>query len=410
MNANKPVLVITCHAWFGDMVGGSFKVATEQAIDLAKRGFRVCYVCSSSTESHTEDVREIEGVEVWSYPPPQARSPSLSNIRCHVNSTRDLIERISKTGHIAAIGGHTPLQFRGAIAATKRIGCANLIYHLHSPFHEELKAQWESKSFTLKQRAALFLAQQIERHNLRNATQVQCFSDFSKSLIKQIAGESVSRKTLVAPGWVDCSRFKTVPNRDEARSQLSKVWKTGKKIFFTLRRLEPRMGMQTLCEAAKLLSESRNDFRVVIGGAGSQSESLKRYVADAHLEEIVFLPGRLSDAEVELAYSAADCFVLPTTALECFGLIILESWANNLPVISSKVGAIPELVRQQQGEWMFDAGDARQLAERMALFLDGQLVTQTSLTELAEQYDSETGLNRLFEGCYSQFQTELVAS
>ena len=46
-----------------------------------------------------------------------------------------------------------------------------------------------------------------------------------------------------------------------------------------------------------------------------------------------------------LWYEAADLFVLPTTALECFGLITMEAFAHGCPVLSTDAAAVPESMR-----------------------------------------------------------------
>ena len=105
------------------------------------------------------------------------------------------------------------------------------------------------------------------------------------------------------------------------------------------------------------------------------------------LDPYVEFLGRISDEQLPLCYGASNCFVLPTRALECFGLIVLESFATETPVIASRVAAIPELVSVQGESWLFEPGNAQQLADRMLRFLGQELKGPAGLRNFASQFD-----------------------
>jgi glycosyltransferase involved in cell wall biosynthesis len=82
-----------------------------------------------------------------------------------------------------------------------------------------------------------------------------------------------------------------------------------------------------------------------------------------------------------LAYAACDAFVLPTAALEGFGIIALEVLASGRPVLATPVGGIPEILEQVEPKWMAGGSDARSIAQVLRQFLDGNL-PQHSAREL----------------------------
>ena len=158
------------------------------------------------------------------------------------------------------------------------------------------------------------------------------------------------------------------------------------------------MGLDLLVEAARILREQRHRFRIIIGGSGSAEESLRGQIASANLQNHVFLIGRIADGQLPLCFAAADCFVLPTRALECFGLIVLESFATGTPVIATPVGAIPELVSQQGDNWLAADATAPAIADRIACFLRRELAWERdSLRQIAEDYSAEKGMQRMCE-------------
>jgi glycosyltransferase involved in cell wall biosynthesis len=147
------------------------------------------------------------------------------------------------------------------------------------------------------------------------------------------------------------------------------------------------MGLETLVDACQMLAQRGLKFRTLIGGGGPLRESLQERIHAAGLQESVRLIGRLPEEQLADCYAAADCFVLPTKALECFGLIVLEAFACNTPVIASNVAAIPELAERQGREWMFEPGDVKQLADRMQAFLEQRLTPTVDLRAVAMEYD-----------------------
>lgn len=387
-------MLIACHAWFRDQIGGSQKIATDLAEYLAAQGRRVCYVCGAPGPRPENPTIE-RGVEVWRYPLPKARSPHPANLLGHVLGTYRLARRILRTGRVACVNGHTPLQFLGAsLAAGRR--CACRVYSVHSPFAEELEAGWTGGPRRLRQRIARAAARGIESVNCRRATRVQVYSRFTASLIEKHHGPKVAAKTAVSPGWVDVDRFRPIDDPQAARSRLGGPWATRGPVFLSVRRLEARMGLDDLVQAAALLRGQGFSFRLLIGGSGPLAETLRREICEARLEDTVFLLGRIPEADLPLCYAAADCFVLPTRALECFGLIILESYACGVPVIATPVGAIPELVERHGREWLAAGTDSKAIADRMGAFLRRELAADPGRPRaLAEEYRAECGLESL---------------
>jgi glycosyltransferase involved in cell wall biosynthesis len=72
-----------------------------------------------------------------------------------------------------------------------------------------------------------------------------------------------------------------------------------------------------------------------------------------------FLPALLADAEV---------VVVPSIVPETFSIVAREAFACGLPVIASNIGALPEAIRDGEDGWLFEPGDANQLAELLSRF------------------------------------------
>jgi glycosyltransferase involved in cell wall biosynthesis len=68
--------------------------------------------------------------------------------------------------------------------------------------------------------------------------------------------------------------------------------------------------------------------------------------------------GYLQGEELWSAFASADIFVFPS-AMESFGLVLIEAMASGLPVVTSRVGGVDDMVRSGVNGYVFNVGDVR---------------------------------------------------
>lgn len=412
----KRHILVVAHAWYGDTIGGSFRLASEFAEHLVDAGHRVTYVCCAPDRAEREiaeagphiargepccpanahqatNLDESGSVRILRYPASTRRRLGLGRLRYHVRQTSRLVREVHQGEPVDCLSGHSPLQFLGAIKPLRGQD-VHRVFTVHSPFDDELLSNSESNRPGLPLRLAASVARWVDRKNVLGADRVQTDSKYTLDVMGQKHGVAARNKGVVAPGWVDTDQFRPIADRHSERRNLGSMWDTETPIFFTLRRLERRMGLDGLVQAARQLRRTGRRFRVLIGGDGSLRRELQAMIDDLDLRDTVHMLGRIPAELVSRYYASADCFVLPTRALECFGLIALEAFAANTPVIASDVAAIPEIVARQGVGWLFSPGDADSLATRMRQFLDGQLVVTENLRAIAEEYNREKVLQK----------------
>jgi glycosyltransferase involved in cell wall biosynthesis len=363
-------VIVAAQGWHDEQPGGANKLPTDFARFLAARGHHVSYV-TPSTEIGIGGPEVVDGVELYRYPAPRATSPSVRNVTAHWRLTRSTVDQVSRAMPVRALLGHAPLQY---LAASGRIADdVRRCYGVHSPFEAELR-EGATGVPTLKQRASWRGARWIERRLLRRSDVVHYHSTFTKKYMEEHYPSATRGKGVVLPGWVDDDRFRPPStSRDELRRRLGAPWVAGCPTFFTLRRLVPRMGLDTLLEAAAQLANVGRVFRLVIGGDGPQRAALEARAAASGIGDRVAFLGRIPEIDLVDAFGAADCFVLPTRALECFGLIVLESFACGVPVVGVPVGSIPEVMGSDWQAWVATDNSAPAIAERMDDVLSGRL-------------------------------------
>ena len=137
--------------------------------------------------------------------------------------------------------------------------------------------------------------------------------------------------------------------------------------------LVKRKGHRFLLEAAAIIKQRGIKVRYQFAGDGPEKKELEKMVAQLGLREEVSFPGFLPDVAAFLAN--VDIFVLPSL-YEGLGVAVLEAMAAGKPIVSSRVGGIPELIRHRESGLLVPAGSAESLADAISL-----LLSQESLAE-----------------------------
>ncbi len=176
-------------------------------------------------------------------------------------------------------------------------------------------------------------------------------------------------KIHVVPGGVDCNRFAISATRSECRARLG--WPADRQLVLSVRRLAHRMGLGYLVAAVALLRQRVPDVLVLIAGQGPIEEELRTQIRRAGLEEHCQLAGFISEDNLPSAYRAADVTVVPSEALEGYGLIVPESLAAGTPALVTPVGGLPETVQGLPGALVFAEVSAFAIAQGLGDALTG---------------------------------------
>ena len=202
----------------------------------------------------------------------------------------------------------------------------------HGPWDEE---GWIEDSAQTLSPAALFrgglkkhLRRSVEAANLRRSDSVLTLSDCYRALAISRYGLQAQRVHTIA-GGTDVERF--VPAEDKQAVRQALDLPLDRRLLLSIRRLCPRMGLDRLIEAMPAVAAYFPDVLLLIGGQGAERERLEHLIRARHLEHHVRLVGFIPDEQLASFYQAADLFVLPTVALEGFGLVTTEALACGTP-------------------------------------------------------------------------------
>ncbi len=241
-----------------------------------------------------------------------------------------------------------------------------LVVNFHGPWAGEMRAEARS----LRRRIVASGAHWIERTVYRRADRCITLSTAFRDLLHTRYRVPLERIRVV-PGASDLTPYLQAPDRSAARAQLG--WSQERRILLSVRRLARRMGLDLLIEAMAEVRKEFPEVLLLIGGKGPESENLKAEIGKRKLEGNVRLLGFIPEADLPAAYAAADFSVVPTVALEGFGLITVESLASGTPVLGTRVGATPEILEPLCPELLFAEATAQAMAEKIKAVLRGSV-------------------------------------
>lgn len=138
------------------------------------------------------------------------------------------------------------------------------------------------------------------------------------------------------------------------RSQLAggrprKPAKNGRLKMLIACRQEEGKGTDTVIKSLPIVLEKFPDASLDIVGDGTFMNSLRELVARSGLKSKVFFYGKVEQARVGDLMKRAHVFCFPTEASEGFPKVVLEALASGLPVVTTKVSALPQLVDKRCG-------------------------------------------------------------
>lgn len=161
---------------------------------------------------------------------------------------------------------------------------------------------------------------------------------------------------------LDATRFCPPRNRRPYRQRSLDVVAVG--------RLVAKKGFATAIEAVEIAKKRGLDLHLTILGDGPLRQELQQQIDHASLQQSVTLKGRATQAEIVAALHRADIAVAPsvrdTTGNEDAPLNTLkEAMATGLPVVATRHGGIPELVKHRENGLLVEEYDAAGLADAM---------------------------------------------
>lgn len=190
---------------------------------------------------------------------------------------------------------------------------------------------------------------------VRDARFVVCVSDFARSQLMGITTPDQWEKLHVIHCGVDLERF-SPRGRRVAPERL---------VVTCVGRLVPEKGQSLLIQSIASMRRAGHPVQLTVVGDGPERESLRALAAKLGLGADVSFLGAVAHTQVDEVLRRTDIFCLPSFA-EGVPIVLMEAMALGLPVISTRVMGIPELVQDGVSGRLVSPGSADELGRAIA--------------------------------------------
>jgi colanic acid/amylovoran biosynthesis glycosyltransferase len=186
-------------------------------------------------------------------------------------------------------------------------------------------------------------------------------SDFSASQLKARFSAAANRIHRIYNG-IDCEAFAPQPGLSKTAPQ--KILSVGRYI--------EKKGYPDLIHACAQLEDL--DFTCEIIGSGPMEEELKKLVAQLRLGNKVTITGPKSEQEIRSLLASSQIFALACCTEKDGGMdnlptVIMEAMSAGLPVVSTRIAGVPEMIRDAETGFLVGEHDVTALANALRCLL-----------------------------------------
>lgn len=147
-------------------------------------------------------------------------------------------------------------------------------------------------------------------------------------------------------------------------------------VILSVGRLVQKKGFEYLIKACRILKDRGYKFRCqIVGGGDAYTETLQKLIFSLGLEHIIYLKGAVTQEELREIYQQATLFALPCQVIENgdrdgIPNVLVEAMAMQLPVISSNISGIPELIEDANNGLLVPEKDVDALSNAIKTLLN----------------------------------------
>ena len=240
----------------------------------------------------------------------------------------------------------------------------------------------------------LFVFRSLLAEKLRAARFAVAISDYNRRFLERFCAAQDMPKVHVVHCGADVGKLAGRPRTPRPG------------LVVSVARLTPMKGLAHLVEACAILRERGAALECIIAGDGEEAPVLRAQVAARGLEGIVKLPGRIAAEKVPDLVAGASVFVLPCVqapdgSMDGVPVSLMEAMAMRVPVISTAVSGIPELVRHEETGLVVPPADPAALAGAIARLLEDKALADRLAEKgcrlVREEFDLRANARRVVE-------------
>ncbi|WP_141604627.1 glycosyltransferase family 4 protein [Terrilactibacillus laevilacticus] len=333
---NKNNVLILGIGLFDEQPGGANRYMTSFANELSKNGINVTLLCPENNNNNSRNKNNQYNFAIERYTQLNVQNNIFGKIGRALKRNKAIkykVQEFIKNKKKLCVNSHFALNVWPILKILQNNNIP-LITHFHGPWYKESLVEFPN-SPVMKIRAKLI--KRIEKKVYDNSKKIIVLSESFKKILMEEYGIKEG-KIILIPGATIINQEVAEISKNDARIKLG--LDIDAYYFLTVRRLVNRMGLKELLNAIKSIDNKKIKF--IIGGKGPLKDELIQLSKKCNVE--VIFPGFISEDDLPYYYRACNTYILPTMALEGFGLVTIESMGYGTPVIATKVGGSKEIL------------------------------------------------------------------
>jgi glycosyltransferase involved in cell wall biosynthesis len=204
-----------------------------------------------------------------------------------------------------------------------------------------------------------------------------------------------ARKIAVVREGIDVERIERAPDRSQEVRQMLGI-RAGERIAANVAALVAHKGQRYLVAAVPAIRAARPDARVVIFGEGELRGELEAQARELGLGDALLLAGFRPPQEIPSILKAIDVFVLSSVE-EGLGTSLFDAMAAGAPIVATRAGGIPEIVREGETGLLVPPRDPGALAEAVVRLLNDATLSRRLAEAAARFVHAEGTKERMVE-------------
>lgn len=366
---------ITCYPTYG----GSGVIATELGKELALRGHEVHFISYALPFRLSHYIENIvfHEVEISTYP--------LFEFPLYSLSLASKMVEVAEFEKLDLLHVHYAIPHATSAYLAKEMLSKNRDLKIFTTLH--------GTDITLVGLEPSFLP--LVKFSIEKSDGVTTVSRFLKE--KTITNYSIEADIRVIPNFVDTELFKPESNGEFRKA----IAPNGEKILVHTSNFRP---VKRVPDTIRIFEKVQKVIpsKLILVGDGPDRSECERLSRQLDLCDTVKFLGK-QEGLVEIL-SSSDLFLIPSQS-ESFGLAALEAMACGLPVVSSSVGGLPELVKHNETGFIAEIGDVDRMAKYTLELLSNdkkyKLFSENSRQRAVDKFDKSKVIP-LYEEYYEQ--------
>ena len=181
-------------------------------------------------------------------------------------------------------------------------------------------------------------------------------------------------------------------------------------LLFSVGRFVEKKGFHVLIEALALLRQRNVPFRCLIAGGGPLYETVRAQAEAAGLKDCLEMPGAMPQEHVKETFERAGVFVLPCVVAKSgdrdgIPVALMEAMALGVPVISTNVSGIPELIADGENGLLVPENDSKALANALERSIEDAVLRNTLARRARKTIEEDFNLETIAADLESLFRT-----